>query len=81
MGSLTVSCPMLVGAMGPGLGYVPLPLTQMAIEAQCHISMGFMKITLEAYFPQVRKVTGRAGGTGCGSGHWQAGAVYPLGSG
>ncbi|KXZ42030.1 hypothetical protein GPECTOR_219g466 [Gonium pectorale] len=52
LGALTVSCPMVVGALGHDLGYAPLPITRMAVEAQCQISMGFVKTTIEAYYPQ-----------------------------
>ncbi|GIL58006.1 hypothetical protein Vafri_13201 [Volvox africanus] len=52
VGNLTISCPMVVGVMGPVLGYVPMPITQLAVEAQCQISVGFVKTTLKAYFPQ-----------------------------
>ncbi|EFJ49032.1 hypothetical protein VOLCADRAFT_104477 [Volvox carteri f. nagariensis] len=57
VGNLTVSCPMLVSAMGPGEGFVALPLTRLAAEVQCQISVAFVKTTLDAYLPQ----TWRAG--------------------
>ncbi len=33
-------------------GYVPLPMTKLLVEAQCQISMGFSKTTMEVYYPQ-----------------------------
>lgn len=51
---LTVSCPMVVAAMGAGGGgFVPLPITRLGMEAQAQISVGFNKITLDCYYPQV----------------------------
>ena len=51
---MTVCCPMVVATMGPELGYTPLPITSMKIDAQCQISVGFVKVELECYYPQVR---------------------------
>ncbi|KAG2498214.1 hypothetical protein HYH03_003965 [Edaphochlamys debaryana] len=42
---------MLVGAMGQ-MGYVPMPLTRLTVEAKAQISVGFVKTTLECYYPQ-----------------------------
>lgn len=53
LGNVTVCCPMVVGAMGEDLGYVPLPVTRMRVEAQCQISVGFVTFELDCYYPLV----------------------------